>query len=199
MSAISSPYGLDPVCMVGSRPYSNGITFYRQVSNSANPIFTGTPVSLVSGQVAAITASPTTTAGANTPIGVFVGCEFDDPVTNRRVHSTYLPANAYNTYGASIRIKVVDDPDVVFKVQADGSVAYAALGKNAVLKNFTGSTTTGKSAIQIEASTINTTATFAVRIYGFVEDGNSAPGDSYTDCLVVWNQGVHALRNSTGQ
>lgn len=202
MALTASPFGMAPVRMLGSRPYNAGINEYRHTANSPNPIFSGSPVSLVLGQVVAITGSPSNVAGANTPIGVFLGCEYTDPVSQKRVYAQFLPANAFNTFGAAGRImlKVADDPDLVFKVQADGSVAYAALGRNAALVSFAGNTATGLSNMRLQAASVAGTASLAVRIVGFTEgDGVNTPGDAFTECLVMWNEGVHALRNGTGQ
>lgn len=198
MAATAAPYGLRPVKMLGGRYNTNALREIKMTTNSSSGIFTGDLVSVVLGQPAAATATPTTTASANTPVGVCVGVRFTDPVMKQEQHAQYLPANAVNLGYTNIFIKVVDDPDMLFMVQADGSVALSAIGRNAALNNFGGSTTTGVSTVRMSA-TVATTATLAVRVVDILTDGQNAPGDAYTNVIVKFNAGVHAYNNSTGQ
>ena len=69
---------------------------------------------------------------------------------------------------------------------------------NAALKTFTGSTTTGNSALALDSGTIANTSTLAVRIVDFVESTTSTAGDAYTDCIVMWNLGVHSYMQADG-
>jgi hypothetical protein len=54
------------------------------------------------------------------------------------------------------------------------------------------------------ASSIAATGTLAVKIYDFVDNASpspgasSAPGDPFTDVLVIWNFGVHRYQISMG-
>lgn len=198
MAATAAPYGLRPVKMLGGRYNTNALREIKMATNSATAIFTGDLVSVVLGQPAAATATPTTTASANTPTGVCVGVRFTDPVMKQEQHAQYLPANAVNLGYTNIYIKVVDDPDMLFMVQADGAVALTAIGRNAALNNFGGSTTTGVSTVRMSA-TVATTATLAVRVVDLITSGQSTPGDAYTDVIVKFNHGVHAHQNATGQ
>lgn len=199
MSTVSAPYGLRPVRLLGGQPYAGAIREIKMTTNSATGIFTGDLVSVTSGEPAAATATPTTTRSANTPVGVCVGVRYTDVTTKQEYHTQYFPAGGITTGHTNVYIKVCEDPDVVFMVQADGAMDRGDIGLNAALKNFSaGSTTTGLSGVQIDSATEALTATLAVRIVDVVESGQSTSGDAYTDMLVVFNQGVHALRNSTG-
>lgn len=198
MSSIAAPFGLRHVKNLGGRYNTNAIREIKMATNSATAIYTGDLVSVVLGQPAAATATPTTTASANTPTGVCVGVRYTDPVNKQEMHAQYLPANAVNLGYTNIYVKIVDDPDALFMVQADGSVALTAIGRNAALNNFGGSTTTGLSTVRMSA-TVATTATLAVRIVDILTDGQNAPGDAYTNVIVKFNHGVHAHVNSTGQ
>ena len=197
MAATATPYGLIPYELAGAA-LRGAARKFPIGANNTNAIYFGSPVSLNSGVITVIGATPTTTRNGNTPVGVFVGCEYTDP-TGRPTWAQYLPANASNSGYTNIYVYVVDDPRVVFKVQANGTVATTDLGKNAPLANVTsGSTTSGNSSCVLLAASINTTNTLAVKIIGFVDSVYSQPGDAYTDCLVIWNQGVHAYQNATG-
>ena len=96
---------------------------------------------------------------------------------------------------------IVDDPDVVFQVQADGAVTQADLGQNvklaAVQSTSTGDTTTGNSTTAVSATTASTSG-FAFRIVDFVDAPGSTIGDAYTDLLVKFNPDSHSYTNKTG-
>lgn len=202
MAATSSPYGLRPVQKLNGRDAGN-IRSFPLSTNNTTGIFFGDLIHMASGVITAVGATPTTTQGSNTPVGVFVGCKFTDPVFGVR-HSQYLPANSVNAGYTNIEVRYVDDPNAIFQVQADGQVPLTKVGQNAPLGNFgAGSTTTGDSAVQLVSASIATTNTLAVKIIDIVnstavDPAGSAPNDAYTDVLVVFNAGVHAYNNATG-
>jgi hypothetical protein len=86
----------------------------------------------------------TATVGDGNPItGVVVGIEplITDLSVNYRVASTTMV------------VKVVDDPDVVFELRANGAItAAASVGLNAVLIGTGGSTATGLSSQQLDTT-----------------------------------------------
>jgi len=202
MASFSSPYGLRPTGKMTGRD-GGAIASLPLTVNNATAIFYGDPIHLASGVITPCTASPTTSQNANTPVGVFVGCRYTDPVRGL-VCSQYLPANAVNSGFTNIIIEYCDDPNQRFVVQADGPVGLNKIGQNAALTNFgNGSTATGNSKVQLQSSSIATTATLAVKIVDLVNStsdspAGSVPGDAFTDVIVVWNQGVHAYENQTG-
>ena len=205
MSQVASPYGLRPVKMLGDRPWSHGVHGYPMTVNQTRGLFFGDPVGLVGGSPTPLLATPTNAIGANSPIGVFMGCSFTDPIRGF-VNSQYLPANAVNNGLTKISCMIADDPMLVFAIQADGPVTVNNIGMNAALGNFTaGSLFTGDSAVNLASAGIAGAATLALRIYDFVytatpsPGAGSQPGDPFTDCLVVWNFGVHRFQNGGGQ
>lgn len=201
MSSTSAPYGLKPVGLVGGQVYNGGFREYKMTTNSATAIYTGSVVGLVSGQPAAIAATPTTTISDNSPVGVCVGVRYVDPTSKQTRFAQYLPAGAITAGYTDVFIRVVDDPDTVFQIQASGAVTRASIGMNAALTTFTGSTTTGNSATALDQSTLAVTSTLAMRVVDVVDNpGNgSVPGDAYTDVLVMFNVGVHRYTNGTGR
>tara|TARA_R100000544_G_scaffold30944_1_gene17182 strand:- start:413 stop:973 length:561 start_codon:yes stop_codon:yes gene_type:complete len=121
-------------------------------------------------------------------LGVFVGCEFIN-AQGQLIFSQHYPSGTANATAY-----VVTDPSVTFQVQADGAIAQAALGHNAPLtgaQHATTSvnTTTGKSNIQLDATTA--TATKSFKVVGFVTKPGSAIGDAFTDVLVKINSPYH--------
>ena len=196
MSAVASPYGLVPVQLIGGQAFSGGtVREFAMTANSANGIFTGDPVNVASGAVIVVTGtSPTTTANAYTPVGVCVGVRYVDPVLKQQQFAPYLPANAITNGYTKVYIRVVDDPDALFKIQSTGATTAASIGLNAPLTvSSTGSTTTGNSVVSLTHASIAGTSTLAVRIVDIIS------ADAYAEVLVKWNQGVHAYYNSTGQ
>ena len=200
MATTAAPYGLKPVNLIGGQPYAGSTRQIKIASGYASNLFNGQIVSIV----AAGTVELVTTNGDNsTPfpagtIGVFVGCSYTDPNTKQKLFAQYWPTG---TVASDAVAYVVDDPDVVLQVQADGSMAQATLGSNAhlaaVQSSSTGSTTTGNSNTALDA-TVNTTSGFAFRVVDFVDAPGSEVGDAYTDVLVKFNPDAHSYLNKTG-
>jgi hypothetical protein len=200
MASTAAPYGFKPVNLVGGQPYAGSTRQIKIASGYASNLFNGQIVSIV----AAGTVELVTTNGDNsTPfpagtIGVFVGCSYTDPNTKQKLFAQYWPTG---TVASDAVAYVVDDPDVLLQVQADGSMAQATLGSNAhlaaVQSTSTGSTVTGNSNTALDA-TVNTTSGFAFRVVDFVESPDSTVGDAYTDVLVKFNPDAHSYLNKTG-
>ena len=205
MASTASPYGFKPVNEIGGLPYAGSTrSFALNPSGYGTNIFNGSLVYVATtGYLQLVTAdgsdgttnafpAGTTLTGA---VGVFVGCSYVN-AQGQTIFSQYYPASALNAVAF-----VVDDPNTVFQVQADGSLTIAALGANVTLANAqstsTGSTTTGNSNVAISATTKTTTAPF--RVIGFPNMvGFSVVGDAYTDTFVKWNPGWHSYTNVVG-
>ena len=132
MASTAAPYGLKPVNLVGGQPYAGSTRQIKIASAYDTNIFNGSIVSIVT----AGTLEIVTTIGSNSSVfpagtvGVFVGCSYTDPNSKQKVFAQYWPAS---TVASDAVGYVVDDPDVVFQIQADASVAQAGLGANAPL------------------------------------------------------------------
>lgn len=201
MAATSAPYGLVPINLIGSQAFNGGgIREIKMTVNTSNAIYTGDIVTVGSasaGQPDVLTATPT--AGTTTGIvGVCVGVRYVDPTMKYSLHAQYLPGGAVTAGYTDIWVKVCDDPDALFMVQANGTVAATKIGRNTSLTNFGGSTTTGRSSIQLTYNAFAGTNTLAVRLVDLVNSTTSSPGDAYTDCIVKLNFGVHSYYFATG-
>ena len=200
MATTSAPYGLLPINLIGGQSFTGGsIRDYVMTTNSATAIFKGDVVTIgvnAGGQPEAMTTTPTTSTRGL--VGVAVGCSYVDPVLKYQVFANFLPANAISAGYTNVAIRVVEDPDQLYQVQADGAIARTQIGLNAELTNFGGSTTTGNSTIALESTTPANTSTYAVRIVDLVVGPLSTPGDAYTDCIVKFNFGVHSYYQSAG-
>jgi hypothetical protein len=199
MASTATPYGLRAVNELGGLPYAGSTrSFLIDPAGYNVNIFNGSIVSVVATGYLEIVTTVGSSAGNIFPagtIGVFVGCSYTN-TQGQTVFSQYYPANATNAVAF-----VIDDDRTVFQVQAAGTLAQAALGQNAILQavqsTSTGSTTTGNSTTAISIST-NTTATYGLKIVGFVQSTTSTVGDAYTDVLVKFNIGSHAYNTGTG-
>ncbi|MET0166337.1 MAG: hypothetical protein ABW318_15195 [Vicinamibacterales bacterium] len=189
MANVAAPYGMYPRRVRGSQRYTNGGTFFPVTVNDANPIWWGAPCALVAGSLKALTASPTTTGSANSPVGTLAEAVWLEGCCSP-FHS-YLPANAVTLYGPGVGGLVMDDPGLVFMIQADATLDLTAVGKNAALVNVgAGNAFTKRSTCALGASTVALTATLAVRIIRVLD-----PGALFPDCLVQWNGSVHQYVN----
>lgn len=204
MAATSNPYGLQVIGRMGP---NQAFSAYEETdpvvmtTNSAVAVGRGDLLCLTSaGQPTAGNATPTTTiAAATSPVGIVTGISFKTP-TGEYVHKgIFLPAGAVTAGYTDIKIYYTSDPDVKFRIQASGAVTVATgLGKNAALTNFTNATALVGSKVQLDQSTLAATGTLAVKIIGFHQDGSNAIGDAYTDCICVFNHGVHRMRAAAG-
>lgn len=220
MANVASPYGLRPVNLIGGQAFNGGvIREFRMTANTATGIFNGDLVKIASGQPTAVVTgdSPVamnlgTTAGnatAGAPrgvVGVCVGVRYIDPVLKYQVFAQYLPANAVNGGYTDIWVRVMDDPDALFTIQASSAVGtfsggiFAAIGRNAPLDFTTaGSTATGNSGLALSTGTnwgnVAVTSTLAIRIIDVVRETAT---DTYPDLIVKLNTGFHAYQNPVG-
>lgn len=200
MASTESPYGFKPVNLIGGQPYAGSTRLIKIASGYASNIFNGSIVSIVAGgTIEMVTTNGDDSTGfpAGT-IGVFVGCSYTDPNTKQKLFSQYWPTG---TVASDAVAYVVDDPDCLFQVQADGAVTQADLGQNthlaAVQSTSTGSTVTGNSDTAVTATT-GTTSGWAFRIVDFVDGPESSVGDAYTDLIVKFNPDSHSYTNKTG-
>jgi hypothetical protein len=199
MATSATPNGLRPVNLIGGLPYSGSTRLIKIGSAYATNIFYGDIVSiLAAGTIAKVTATGadgTTNAFPAGVIGVFLGCTYTDPNLKYKVFKQYWPAS---TVATDAYAYVVDDPNVVFQAQANGSLDQTSLGANVCVVQTAGSTLTGDSAVALNASSVNVSTFLPFRIVGFVDGPFSAVGDAYTDTLVKFNSGIHSYTSGTG-
>jgi len=172
MSATSAPFGMRPAFhpsgLDRARAYFNGI-----VSGYASDILKGQPVKLV-------TAGVVEPAASGDPfIGAFDGVEWTDTTGRRRV-SNYWPASTAYQTGSCIAYFYAD-PNIVYEIQADGSLAQTSIGDEADLSNTTdGSTTTGLSQATLSTTLVGAGNSAQMRIVDLAPYPDNAWGDSYT-------------------
>ncbi len=193
MATTATPYGLKAVNHVGGTPYAGSTRLLPIASGYASNLFNGQVVQIAAGG----TVELVTSFGVGV-IGVFVGCTYTDPSTKQLTFNNMWPTG---TVAADAKAYVIDDPDVIYMAQADGSVTQADLGQNtdfaAPQSTSTGVLINGNSTSAVESTTA-ATATLPFRIVDFVDSPTSTVGDEFTDVLIKFNAGIHSYDNPTG-
>jgi len=174
MSATSAPFGLRPAFhptgLDRATALAGGI-----VSGYTSDILKGQPVKYIagSGVIQPVTATGDAVSGA------FAGVEWTDTTGRRRV-SNYWPANTAYQTGSCVAY-FYNTPDIVYEIQADGSVAQTAVGLDANFSNFAaGSNVTGLSQATLVATPLSTGTQGQVQILDVAPYPGNAWGDAYT-------------------
>jgi len=180
MSVTSAPFGLRPAFhpsgLDRAQALANGI---QAVSTSGNvsagyatTILKGQPVKMDTGGYIVVAAA------GDSFLGAFAGVEWTDSTGRRRV-SNYWPANESFQVG-SVVAYFYSDPNIVYEIQTDGTVAQTILGAEADLSNTTaGSTTTGLSQATLSATPVAAGSTAQMRIVDIAPYPDNAWGDAY--------------------
>ena len=192
MSATSAPRGLKPVSLLGGMPFAGSTREFLIKSGYSTAIFNGDVVGLA--DVANSTDDGylvrEAVASEVNPIGVFLGVSYTDPNTNQLTFRQYYPGSIA---ASDIKAVVSVNPFTLYEVQADGAIAQTQLGMTAdLVQTQAGSTVTGNSGIQLDASTASVGGE-CWKIVDFVERAGSAIGDAKTDVIVMMNQTEHAF------
>lgn len=169
MSSFAAPNGL----RVTGRLDSGSLEVFRQypiASGYATNIAAGDLVYLVDNGTSTTIAKQTATGNTSTDIemiGVFVGCSYTDPTTGQITFSNMWPSG---TVAADARAFVVDDPQALYVVQANGSFTNPldVYGKNAALVQTAPNTTFKTSRVSLNASTLSNDANLPIRIIDYV-------------------------------
>ena len=161
MSATAAPFGLRPVGNLGGT-YNGSFRQYPILSSYSTRICFGDVVKLVDGGSTTTIEKDTGTSTA-TPIGIFLGCRFIDVSTKQLTFSQQW-SGAAHTEGM---VYVADDPNILFEIQADGSVNDDDLAANCALVQGTSNATLGISRVSLDISTAATTAALPIRIVDF--------------------------------
>ena len=201
MATTAAPYGLKPVKRADGMPYSGATSTYLiDPAGEATNLFNGQVVTIgADGYIALATGSGADVTTNNLggsglgAIGVFMGCEYQN-AEGQQIFSQYYPTGTAN--GGPIKAYVVDDPNVLFQAQLDGTGAQTVIGAitkfAAVQSTSTGNTTTGNSTSALDATVQTTVGAF--KIVGHVSD----PSDAYPDVLVKFTTDAHMMTMSTG-
>ena len=194
MATSATPTGAEPVnTLSASGSYSGKVRHMKIASAYGTAIFYGDFVKLVA--AGTVEKAAVTTAVVAGTVGIFVGCSYTDPSTSQLTFNQQYPAS---TTASDIMAYVVDDPKLVFKMQADEAIAQTGLGNNISAVSTAGSTAIGRSKNALDGGSIATTNSLPLRVLEFVEGPSSTVGDTYTDCLVTYLPLSHAYETKLG-
>ena len=189
-------YGLEPIRQanggtIRANNFSDG-NGYRVAATAPSSFFEGDLVTYSAGNIVTDMAG----ASPGAVVGVFWGAEYSD---NSSGDVKFVRSIAAGTVAkAKFKCFVYDDPNTLFKIQADQAataIAAADVGKNVqIVASPTGSTVTFKSGLVADSSTKNTTNTFPLQILGSAQDdlGFTSAGTAM-DIMVRIN--THQHRN----
>lgn len=175
MSAVNAPFGMRPIRspsgIIRPRAIAGGI-----VSGYNTDILSGQPVRIdpTTRKVVPILANNVDIAG------VFDGVEFTDSSGRRNTRPNW-PANQVATDIVAY-VTGIEDPFMVYEIQADGPVAATKLMDEAPLVDFAaGSTVTGYSGARVSATFVGTTVQSQLRCV----DKGLAPDNDWGDAFTV--------------
>ena len=204
MATSASPYGARPIGTLSASGSFTGKT--RNL-----PIITTYGTAIFNGDFVKIAADGTVAKDSGTTaltaVGIFMGCSYTDPTSGQKTFSDQWPASNAATDAMAY---VIDDPNVVFQMQADEAVNTTDRGLNASVVQTAGSTAIGKSKNALDGSTPATTNTLPLRILDFVDGPMSLPpkgttaSDAYPEVIVKFNAASsgsasnHSYLNATG-
>lgn len=157
MANIDAPFGLRPIRHRNGAAYNGAANAYYVPSSYATAMFVGDAVVKTGTSNTAAFSTPggdfaigtlpeinrATVGDGNAITGVVVGFGPDPDGLGR----THNPASTERL------VYVCDDPDVVFEIQADGAIAAAQVGLNAVLiDTHSGDTISGRSGTELDTT-----------------------------------------------
>ena len=190
MANVAEKFGLRPYRKLDGTPLVGAQNRYTIASNHTTAIFQGDLViPTTAGGIDRHTANNSTAV-----IGVFNGCFYTDPTTQKPTFRNSYPGSIV---ASDITAFVVDDPDAVFLMDADDTFAKADLFQNYSVSTGGGNTTTGISEVQLDVSVSGTNASFIIQAIDISQDpDNSDTGSANANILVRINK--HFYRNGTG-
>ena len=190
MANVAEKFGLRPYRKLDGTPLVGAQNRYSIASNHTTAIFQGDLViPLTAGTIDRHTANNSTAV-----LGVFNGCFYTDPTTQKPTFRNSYPGAIV---ASDITAFVVDDPDAVFLMDADDTFAQADLFRNYSVTTGSGNTTTGISEVQLDVSVSGTNAAFIIQAIDLSQHpDNSDTGSANANILVRINK--HFYRNGTG-
>jgi len=192
-------YGLKPVQRVDGMPYAGATRLYKiDPAGEATNLFYGQVVNIgADGYIALATATGADATTNNLggsgvgAIGVFVGCEYVN-AQGQVIYDQYYPSGTAN--GGDIVAYVVDDPNALFQAELDATATQTMVGTNTTFATAqttsTGSTTTGVSNSQLDATVATTAKAFKIVAL--------APDVSTAAVLVKFNPSFHRFTSDAG-
>jgi len=191
MANIDKAFGLRPIGNLSATGAQKQYG-YEIADNQAGTIFQGDLVALSAGFITRFLPATHTAA-----VGVFNGCNYIDPTTGKPTFKNFYPGSVNITAG-KIVADVLDDPSQLFLIQCDAGFVAADVGKNADVIGTGGSTTTGVSTMELNSSTLATTAALNLKTVGLYNVPSNEYG-SFAVVIVKINEHVYGSAGVAGQ
>ena len=194
MANIDAPFGFRQVGGLGSRQTSNGTSQYKIASGQTAAIYAGDVVALAGSGGLKVEGGTTVTAGyvgpsetdASRNVGIFNGCLYEDPTTNKPTFQNYWPGDV----AAAADAFIYDDPDDLFEVQTAGTHTQAVVGRACDMVYAAGSTVTNGRSKEELAGSAGANDMFTV--LRLTEDpSNSDVSNPNSNWIVRFNVGRH--------
>ena len=194
MANIDAPFGFRQVGGLGSRPTSNGTSQYKIASGQTAAIYAGDVVALAGSGGLKVQGGTTVTAGyvgpsetdATRNVGIFNGCLYEDPTTNKPTFQNYWPGDV----AAAADAFIYDDPSDLFEVQTAGTHTQAVVGQACDMVYAAGSTVTNGRSKEELSGTAGANDMFTV--LRLTEDpSNSDVSTANSNWIVRFNVGKH--------
>ena len=196
MANQDAPFGFRAVGGMGSSYETQGTSKYQINDNYGSSIYQGDVV--MTGDGGTDAGSSTSVAGYIAPaavgdnnnVGIFNGCFFNDPTTQKPTWKNYYPASTNITTG-KIDAFVYDNPQQLFEAQTSGTFTQSDAGNLGDIGTYVaGSTINGRSKEELTDTSISNTATF--RIIRLSEDpSNSDTSSANSNWIVRFNESIY--------
>ncbi len=195
MANIDAPFGFRQVGGLGSRPTSNGTSQYKIASGQTAAMYAGDVIALAGSGGLKVEGGTTVTAGyvgpsetdASRNVGIFNGCLYEDPTTNKPTFQNYWPGDV----AAAADAFIYDDPSDLFEVQTDGTHSQAVAGRSCDMVYAAGSTVTnGRSKEELSSTAQASGGMFAVLRLSEDPSNNDVSTDN-SNWIVKFNTAQH--------
>ncbi len=194
MANIDAPFGFRQVGGLGSRPTSNGTSQYKIASGQTAAMYAGDVIALAGSGGLKVEGGTTVTAGyvgpsetdASRNVGIFNGCLYEDPTTNKPTFQNYWPGDV----AAAADAFIYDDPSDLFEVQTAGTHTQAVVGQACDMVYTAGSAVTNGRSKEELLGTASASGMFAV--LRLSEDpSNNDVSSANSNWIVKFNTGQH--------
>lgn len=192
MANLNAPFGLRPVRTLSGAPFnSQGERVYIASTNTDVLAIGDAVKSSGTGDTLGVAGIAKYT-GTGTLRGVIVGFE-TNPADQFAISLPATKTRAYYAY-------IVQDPNIVYEIQDDGSASLAAtdIGLNADMTITSPSGIANQSASTLTASTALGTSTLALRILGLAPPTSSPDGINGFGAYAIWLVKINNSEFATG-
>jgi hypothetical protein len=191
MSSVNAPFGLRPV----AHDRGGEVRF----TSSKNIIQSGYAANL--GKYTPIRIDPATgfivvADNSNDFLGVFAGCSYRP--TGQTLNVTTTQWVSGTTYVAgSMEVYLYQDPDIIYEIQATGSLAQTSIGQQANLVNPGTVNTLGFSTTALSTTLVAASNTDQMRIIDLADIPDNVFGDAFTVVKVKIAQHQYVANKNT--